>query len=764
MVMKKNFKKMLAAGLAVLTAFSLAACGSGGSEEDADQAAAGDRFVYVPEFQSIGGEENSGMSGITVADGKLYYTTYIWDEASGTSRTPVVRYDIATGESEELKLNMEELDGASLSRMTVGGDGNLYVVWVRSIWDENNPENWHQDTLLAKYDASGGTVFLKDISQDMASDEQNSYIQYMTVDGEGRIYLCATRLLRLYDSDGSFRGNVESGDNWINGLVRGRDGKVYIAYNDWNSAEGGYVAAEVDFDGKKLGDTHSITGSVDSLSEGLEKDFLISDRTRLYEYDMAGETKEELLNWVDCDINGDYIEYVGPAGDGRLLTVIRDWESGNTEIVFLTKKKAAEVAQKEELVIGTLYQSQELRSNVVAFNKTNEKYRITIREYTDQNGNIDYNTALTNLNNELASGKGPDILALDSGWMNPELLVDKGVLADLTPFLEKSGTLSRDSFVESVLRGFTYGDTLISIPKSFSINAVAGKTSQVGDKMGWSVQDIMAFSAEHPDADLFEYASQGDMMQLLMTFNQDAFIDWEEGTCSFDSKEFREMLEFVGSFPENYNWDGERESTPLRLASGSLLLYADSISNCEEIQLARAMFGEPVTYIGFPTTDGSVGCVMSCDGGYCIVDKSENKEAAWEFIEFYLNRESTMFSWGFPSRKDKLEKMIADAVKIDYVTDENGEIVKDADGNPMINGRGSYSWDGWSYDMQPCTEEEMDTLRELIDIARPMRTTNSEVLKIITEEAEGFWKGQKSLDEVVGTIQSRVSMYVGENS
>lgn len=761
--MEKGFKKLFAAGLAMLMAVSLAACGGDDKEKGGgDKAAAGDSFVYVPEYVSLG-DENVRLSRVICSDGMLYYNGYIFDEETYTSRNPIYKYDVAAGSQEEINVDMEGLEDAYVSQLATDKEGNLYIIWVRSVWDENNPDDWHQDTFLAKYDISGNTVFQQDITQEMNSDDENTYIQNMAVDGEGRVYLVCSRTIRLFDGDGSYRGDVETEDSWINDAVRGRDGKVYIIYYNRNGSSGGYVAAEVDFNGKKLGSTHAMPENVGSLSEGVEKDFLINDRTRLYEYDLTSETWEEVLNWVDCDIMGDYVQLVCPSGDGRLMVVINDWETNNAELAFLKKTKASDVVQKEELVLGCMYMSQDLRATAVAFNKSNEKYRVTIKEYYDRNSDIDRENALTNMLNEITSGKGPDLLAL-SYDLNVEQLVGKEVLADLNPFLDSSSALSRDSFVESVLKGYTYGDTLVSIPKSFSVSAVAGKTSQVGEKMGWSIQDIMAFSAEHPGAELFEYVNQSMMMEVLMTFNQDAFIDWEKGTCNFDCDEFRQMLEFAASFPEEYNWDGERESTPTLLATGKLLLYSDGISQCQDIQVAEAMFNEPVTYIGFPTTDGSVGCVMNCNEGYCIVDKSKKKDGAWEFIEFYLNRDSGMFSWGFPSLKEKLEEQIADACKVEYVTDQNGEIVLDEDGNPIISGMGGFGWGDWSYTYHPCTEEEIATLRELINVAMPMPTSNSEVLTIIAEEAEPFYKGQKSLDDVVSTIQSRMSMYVGENS
>lgn len=765
--MKKSFKKLLAAGLAVLTALSLAACGSDingdkGSSTDTQKG----EFVYVPEYVSIGGGENErvSLSGAVYADGKLYYNSYIYDEASGTSREPLFRYDISTGSAEELNLDQEAWQDAYLQNMAVDKEGSLYVTLGRTIWDENNPDNWQREFMLAKYDASGSTVFFKDITEELLSDEENNYVQNMAVDDEGRIYLVFSELIRLYDSEGSYMGNVETGDNWIDSAFRGKDGKVYIAYYDWNSGDRSYVAVDVDFNGKKLGTVHQISGNVSELAAGLEKDFLISDRTRLYEYDMENDTQEELLNWMDCDINGEYVELMCASEDGRLMVVTRDWGTGETEIIFLTKTRASEVVQKEELVIGTFYMSQELRTAAVNFNKSSEKYHITVREYYDYNSDIEYSDAVTNMNNEIISGNCPDILALDSNGMDVDQLVEKGVLADLNPFLDSSSTLSRDSFVESVLRGYTYGDALVGIPKTFEISSVAGKTSQVGKEMGWSVQDIMAFAAEHPDAELFEYASRSEMMQILMIFNQDAFIDWEKGTCNFDSEEFKQILEFVASFPEEYNWDGERVSTPTKLATGKLLLYTDSIDDCRDIQVAEAMFNEPVTYIGFPTIDGGVGCVMNCSASYGITAKSGHKEGAWEFIESYLNTESGMFSWGFPSRKDKLEEAIAEAMKVEYATDMDGEILTDEDGNPIVLGMGGFGYDDWQYTYHPCTEEEMATLRQLIDVAIPLSLGDSKILEIINEEAEPFYQGQKSLEDVVSIIQSKISMYVGENS
>jgi hypothetical protein len=37
-------------------------------------------------------------------------------------------------------------------------------------------------------------------------------------------------------------------------------------------------------------------------------------------------------------------------------------------------------------------------------------------------------------------------------------------------------------------------------------------------------------------------------------------------------------------------------------------------------------------------------------------------------------------------------------------------------------------------------------------------------MNIITEETESYFAGQKSVDDVAGVIQSRIQLYINENS
>lgn len=92
------------------------------------------------------------------------------------------------------------------------------------------------------------------------------------------------------------------------------------------------------------------------------------------------------------------------------------------------------------------------------------------------------------------------------------------------------------------------------------------------------------------------------------------------------------------------------------------------------------------------------------------------------------------------------------------------KIMKDENGEPMKESKTGMGWDDFHADYYGSTQEEIDELQALIDSARPGDTTDEEISNIINEEADAYFKGQKSVDEVADIIQSRVKIYISENS
>lgn len=777
--MKKQsiLKKAAVLGLAAVMTVMSAGCGKTKTEQDGKSVEAVQTgiggYVYVADYQNLSSGTDSYMDSVTIQGGNIYYSQYEWLEETQEGKQTFFRRPLeGKGKAEELPL---QLNGQqSIMKFLVDKDENI-ILLIQEYEMQNLESSQTGDGstryYLAKYDGQGTELYRQDITDVcMESGDDYFYIQYAALDSENRIYAASEQTVFLFDADGKYNGSVKTAD-WINSMGNGKDGNVYITFYAGN----GLSLCQVDYAAKALGQTYAnVPFGNGTLTAGLEKDFLVNDGTVLYEYDMATQTAEPLLEWLDSDINGQYVSSVCVMEDGRLAAIIDDWSSStsSTELAMLTRTDASKIKEKTIVTIGTLWQDSTLQSRVVNFNKGSEDYRIKIIQYYDDNSRSEdaYNDAVTALNNAITSNNGPDLINL-SYVESIEALAAKGVLEDLNSYLDSSKKIKREEFLESILDAYTYNGVLTCIPKNFALTTVMGKTSMVGDKMGWTLDEMLQFVDAHQGAEIFEYASKESILQYCMSNNQNAFLDPESGECHFDSEDFRKVLEFSNRFVSQDEMDyADKGSTLSRLVSGELLLNQTGIYGVRDYVMGLEMFGgEEVTCIGFPTVDGSVGCMMnSYDSSYGISSKSQNKEAAWAFLEFLLSDdggEEDMYYDGLPSRKDKLEKAFQEALDdMTYVLDENGDPVLDENGEPMKESHGGMSWeDGTSVEYYGATEEQIADLRELIAQAKPGSNGNSQVMQIILEEAAPFFKGQKSVEDVCNIIQSRVKLYISEN-
>ena len=51
-----------------------------------------------------------------------------------------------------------------------------------------------------------------------------------------------------------------------------------------------------------------------------------------------------------------------------------------------------------------------------------------------------------------------------------------------------------------------------------------------------------------------------------------------------------------------------------------------------------------------------------------------------------------------------------------------------------------------------------------IETAQNEESMNTEILNIISEEASGYFEGQKSVEDVAAVVQNRVQLYMNENN
>ncbi len=770
---KKGFiKRILALTTAAALVLSLAACGDGEQQQEAAEG-----FVYVPEFIDLTAMEDvQNISEPTLRGGELYFSSHYWDEEAEESGQKYYRRNLETGEMVELPLNMN-IEGADYSYPMTGllfdSDDNIVCLMRASKTDEEG--NYIQTNYLMKFDPEGKQLLSEDISEALSLEgAESTYVQNAVMDNEGRLYMNVSSsgmnrsnsFIVVIDKDANLLAQIDTGTDWISAIGAAEDGTVLVTrYGDV-----GMECLEVDLANKTLGTPHSGVPSSynsNSLNPAPGGGLLVNDGTRLWKYDLETEESEEILTWTDCDINGSYVQMIQPMEDGRIAVYSENWSNNTKEVAYLTKTEAAEVVEKKIITLATMFSSQDIQEAVVNFNKQSDTYKVRIVTYFDESTEwteTKYQDAMTALNNAITSSNCPDIIDLSYG--NVDSYVTKGLLSDLTPYLENS-SVKKEDLMESVLDAYTFGDTLVCIPTGFTISTIMGRTSQLGDRTSWTIKDIMEFAAQYPEAKLFEYSSKGSMLSTCLQYSSDAFIDYNTGKCNFNSQEFLDILEFANTFETETEWDREGDSLPKQISDGRILLNAIDIYEMTEMQMYSLMFNEPITFIGYPTVDGSSGNRINGRNCYAITTKSKNPDGAWSFIESMLQYEEVSEWRGpsyFPIRKDMLEESFEIAMKENGSYDEDGNIMTDENGEPMIYPKVTWGYEDWTCEVYAATPEQVQAVRNLIDTSVAATNNDETILNIILEEAQGYFEGQKSAQDVANVIQSRVQTYVSENS
>ncbi len=760
-ILGKRFRKGYMIVLAAIFAIMLSACGAKEKGSEAgNQEAQG--YIYVPEYFTLEKEENSNTNTVVFQGERLYYSTYSWNEETGETIYQLCYREIDSMDTEVvLPVRFEGAEGyeTNMGDFFLDAEGNLYLSWhVYPVFVEGKEYDYDDNKMyIVKYDSQANQLWATDMGE-VFTDEYNRYIQDVAVSKEGKIYASADNLVYVLDKDGTYLKTIPTSTDWINGLVEA-SGRVFIMQYGMNGMELAEIDTTTDVMGMTFGNLPDSNGEIIGGSEGK---LLISGYSKLYEYDLATQETSVVLDWLDCNIDGNYARIFTMLPDGR-IAVFYDNYRDDAELTLLTKTEASKVTQKQVLTLATLHEGNStLQKEAVAFNKANKEYQIKIKAYIDNTAEwteTTYSDAIARLHADILGNDCPDII--DLSGMDLNNLAGKGALEDLTPYLEASTIANRSEFVPSVLDAYHINGAQVTVPKYFYIATLLGKTSVVGEKSGWTLQDVIALADAHPQASLMQYVNKESALQLCLQFASDTFIDYTTGKCNFESPEFIQVLEFANRFEEERDYE---ESLPTMIQSGKILLSQVSFSQVEEYQMYNLMFEDETTNIGFPTFDGSAGVFLMGSDTFGISAKSKHKDGAWQFFESFLADYDEDRNWNFPSNKKMLDKLLAEAMKPEYQYDENGQIMKDEQGNPLQYPKTSWGYDDWDVDIYAASQKEVDEVRAMIDVAKPMFQGDQMIYSMIAEDAAGYFSGDKTAEEVAKIIQSRVEIYVSSKS
>lgn len=812
---KRILTYILTGALCCAILAGLSGCGGKGgkstdpkhTETPAPTETAGPEYVYVPEYVEIKGKFTSGFDNMVYSNGRLLASMYTKvgerEKREGEEVTYEGQLDIYGNKLYWLSLDgsVEEVSayaplpapengdgGSHLQRMMLSPAGDIVTLEMtyRSWYDgptdaELYSDEWYQKG-YAEYQHNEQHIYLRTLNPDgteksrvsldslKKEDQDYFYLNDMQMDGAGNFYCTMDQTVYILGSDGALRSTI-TGDNWFDRLVCMGDGSVAASY--WG--ENGQVMCVIDPASGTLGEPIKLPNNSYNMAQNLADgyDLCYTDGSNFMGYTLADGKQEKILNWINCDVNNDNTGATFVLPDGRIMTIENEWNKDYTQItprlLFLKKVPASSVPQKTILTFATQSLSYQARSAIIEFNRKSDAYRIELRDYSEYNTQDDNSAGLTKLLTEIMAGNVPDILDLQG--LPVQKLASRGLLADLYPLLDGDAELSRDAIFPSVLKALEQNGHLYRTASGFQINTVVGATSVVGKGPGWTLAEFKKALASMPEGcqPFAESTTRDQILDLMLHMNLGALVNWDTGKCSFDAPIFRDILEFAAQFPEEYTWEEDRvwteeDEETNRIAAGRQMLMQVSLDDFTAIQMYNAMFGGAASFIGYPVSEGVGSALAPSEGGYAISAKCTAPETAWQFVRGSFTEEyQSRYGWGFPSNRAAFEKKLTEAMTPEYQKDENGNYILDENGKKIEVSRGGMSTGSLEIQFYALKQAEADQVLALINgTARVMDQSDDELLKIITQDTAPYFAGQKSLDDVVRQLQSKMNIYINE--
>jgi len=377
---------------------------------------------------------------------------------------------------------------------------------------------------------------------------------------------------------------------------------------------------------------------------------------------------------------------------------------------------------------------------VYEFNKTHPDVSITLMPFGEAFSKTDI--PMAQLTAQITGDDPPDLILLRNITDNLDALAIKGYVEDLTPYAEKSETVHLEDYYPKVLECGRKEGVLVCIPKYFEIDTVITSQNYFGDAT-WNYPQLLDFCNAHPNSRFYHNTSPEMLLATLLRESIDYFVDEDQGKCHFDSEEFKSFLEYVGSYSA---W-GSRTFDPIdsedyvsSLSDGKVLAWYFYVRNLSNLKDVRMDFGDTANFVGFPNKGGRpVHRIWMDHSTFAITSTSDNKEGAFQFLEWYLTLDEDPVLTIDPLRLCANWKEMEEKIEIAIAGREN------------IN--------GGEPDM---TEEDLKTLRILLEGLEPLPDDNLPLYRIAYAEARTYFSGEKSLDEVIDVIQNRATLYMQE--
>ncbi len=425
-----------------------------------------------------------------------------------------------------------------------------------------------------------------------------------------------------------------------------------------------------------------------------------------------------------------------------------------------------------QLKAYSLLENNRMKKAIADYQARHPEVYIRYETGMEANGSVTREDALKKLNTEIAAGAGPDLLLLDDLPMDS--YIEKGILMDLTPYLEKE---AGDGYFQNIIKAFETDGAIYAVPAEYKLPLIGGRAEEVERMTDLNAMAEIAekYRSENPEGGIFGPVSEKSMIKQFLPVCAPVWRG-EDGKADEEKLEefFSQMQRIWNAEKEGVSDQQRKEEEDfyvrVRVEGGrneeeADEIWIDSLSRAGEgyMQDRQAFFMGSIdgsfdfdllnSYFhikgkedgGFASYGGQASGVFMPCAMVGINRMSEYQEIAAELMETMLN-----VNWGaLVLNKEQLK--------------ENLRANANEDGS-SYGSMGSSREDGTSVflDIYPASEEEISRLAEIAEQAKVPYIRNRVLENAVCEAGEKVLKGEMTPKEGAQEVTKRVSLYMAE--
>lgn len=494
--------------------------------------------------------------------------------------------------------------------------------------------------------------------------------------------------------------------------------------------------------------------SVSVISGDTDYDFYYYDRNKQDDQIVLIGVKNgkaiQILNFADLNIYPGDIQKVYPDGRGGFIvhTYSMDPVNGYVWHFFALEKMNSEKSragsiEKIEINFAGINIPDEFEKVVFDFNQVSDRYVVKYKDYSMDNSETD--TAKKKLYLDMMENGTIDGLLLAN--LPKTDFVEKGMLADLSEYFETKNGISVEAFLPCVLESITdESGKIYSVYPEFTVKTFLSKDEHDFSAFGGYTDYLNQGKA------VFTEQEETVLLNRMLVYSGDTFLGKDGGETSFGD-DFKELLRLIKAQSDSRIIDTQDSEVSLIKKNKAVFLSG-------EIDF-------PYTYLFYQYLfDGKFYCTNYAVNRPVLqpwiteigmMEGTDKKEGMYEFLDFLFCEENYIKYFGkfhFPVLKSIFEDKIKEMTATEQYVNRFGKTIKPVEF--------SYGFDDIEVSLGRMTKEQEQGLRDLIGelvYVEPMRT---EYLTIIDEEAQLYFEGKKSLDEVCENIQKRIFIACNE--